>query len=56
MVELRRLGVLTRLLADGALQISPPLVATRADVDALAEEIASAASAAAEPARARMRS
>jgi adenosylmethionine-8-amino-7-oxononanoate aminotransferase len=47
MRELRRLGVLTRLLADGGLQISPPFVATRADFDALAEAIAAAATAAA---------
>ena len=40
MAELRRRGVLTRLLADGALQISPSLVSTRADFDALAEAIA----------------
>ena len=40
MAELRRRGVLSRLLADGALQISPPLVSTRADFDALAEAIA----------------
>ena len=39
MAELRRRGVLSRLLADGALQISPPLVSTRADFDALAEAI-----------------
>ncbi len=38
--ELRTRGVLSRLLADGALQISPPLVSTRADFDALAEAIA----------------
>jgi adenosylmethionine-8-amino-7-oxononanoate aminotransferase len=47
MAELRRLGVLTRLLADGALQISPPLVSTRADFDALAEAIGAAVEAAA---------
>ncbi len=40
MAELRRRGVLSRLLADGALQISPPLVSTRADFDGLAEAIA----------------
>jgi adenosylmethionine-8-amino-7-oxononanoate aminotransferase len=45
--ELRRLGVLTRLLADGALQISPPLVSTRSDFDALAEAIGAAVEAAA---------
>jgi adenosylmethionine-8-amino-7-oxononanoate aminotransferase len=37
--ELRRLGVLTRVLADGGLQISPPLVSTREDFDALAEAV-----------------
>ncbi len=40
MAKLRRRGVLSRLLADGALQISPPLVSTRADFKALAEAIA----------------
>jgi adenosylmethionine-8-amino-7-oxononanoate aminotransferase len=40
--ELRNRGVLSRVLADGALQISPPLVADRADFDALAAAIASA--------------
>ena len=45
--ELRRRGVLTRTLADGALQVSPPLVSTRADFDALAAAIADAAEAAA---------
>ena len=40
MAELRSRGVLSRLLADGALQISPPLVSTRADFDGLAEAIA----------------
>jgi adenosylmethionine-8-amino-7-oxononanoate aminotransferase len=48
MAELRRRGVLTRLLAGGALQISPPLVSTRADFDALADAIAGAVAAAAE--------
>jgi adenosylmethionine-8-amino-7-oxononanoate aminotransferase len=47
MVDLRRRGVLTRLLAGGALQISPPLVATRADFDELAAAIAAAVEAAA---------
>ena len=42
LAELRRLGVLSRLLADGALQISPALVCTRADLDALAYAIAEA--------------
>jgi putrescine aminotransferase len=36
---LRRHGVLTRTLADGALQISPALVSTRADFDLLAGAI-----------------
>jgi adenosylmethionine-8-amino-7-oxononanoate aminotransferase len=40
--ELRRRGVLTRILADGALQISPPFVSTREDFDALADAIAGA--------------
>jgi len=40
MAELRSRGVLSRLLADGALQISPPLVSTRADFDGLAAAIA----------------
>jgi adenosylmethionine-8-amino-7-oxononanoate aminotransferase len=40
--ELRTRGVLSRVLADGALQISPPLVTTRADLDALANAIADA--------------
>src|SRR4051794_5546725 len=44
---LRRHGVLTRLLADGALQISPSFVSTRADFDALAEAIAGAVESAA---------
>jgi adenosylmethionine-8-amino-7-oxononanoate aminotransferase len=43
LAELRRLGVLSRILADGALQISPSFVATREDFDLLAETIASAA-------------
>jgi putrescine---pyruvate transaminase len=47
MAELRSRGVLSRLMADGALQISPPLVSTRADFDALAEAIADSADAAA---------
>src|SRR5438105_7855867 len=51
MAELRRRGVLTRLLVGGALQISPPLVSTRADFDALADAIAGAADAAAEARR-----
>lgn len=38
---LRRVGVLTRILADGALQISPSFVSTRADLDLLANAIAS---------------
>jgi putrescine aminotransferase len=44
--ELRGRSVLSRVLADGALQISPPFVTTRADLDALAEAIAEAADAA----------
>ena len=40
LAELRRRGVLSRVLADGALQISPPLVTTREDLDLLAEAIA----------------
>jgi len=48
MSELRRRGVLTRLLAGGALQISPPLVSTRTDFDELADAIAGAVVAAAE--------
>lgn len=43
LAELRRRGVLSRVLADGALQISPPLVTTRDDLDRLAEAIADAA-------------
>jgi len=42
LAALRRLGVLSRLLADGALQISPSFVSTRADLDALADAIAAA--------------
>ena len=42
LAALRRRGVLTRLLADGALQISPSFVSTRADFDALAGAIADA--------------
>jgi adenosylmethionine-8-amino-7-oxononanoate aminotransferase len=45
--ELRARGVLTRLLADGALQISPPFVSTREDFDELAGSIAAALDAAA---------
>jgi adenosylmethionine-8-amino-7-oxononanoate aminotransferase len=44
--ELRGHGVLSRVLADGALQISPSLVADRADFDALATAIADALDAA----------
>jgi putrescine aminotransferase len=40
MTRLRRDGVLSRVLADGALQISPPLVTTRADLEGLADAIA----------------
>jgi putrescine---pyruvate transaminase len=40
MAQLRRAGVLTRVLADGALQISPPFVTTRADLEGLADAIA----------------
>ena len=40
--DLRSRGVLSRVLADGALQISPPLVSDRADFDALADAIAGA--------------
>jgi adenosylmethionine-8-amino-7-oxononanoate aminotransferase len=47
MAELRRRGVLTRLLADGGFQISPPFVSTREDFDVLAEAIGDAATAAA---------
>ena len=46
LAELRRRGVLSRVLADGALQISPPFVSTRADFDALAEAIAESVDAA----------
>ena len=56
MAELRRRGVLTRLLVGGALQISPPLVSTRADFDALADAVdaaITACSAARTPATAR---
>jgi adenosylmethionine-8-amino-7-oxononanoate aminotransferase len=45
--ELRSRGVLSRVLADGGLQISPPLVTTRADLDTLADAIADAVEAAA---------
>jgi putrescine---pyruvate transaminase len=37
MAKLRESGVLTRVLADGALQISPPFVTSRADLGDLAE-------------------
>jgi len=47
LAELRSRGVLSRVLADGALQISPPFVTTRADLDTLAEAIADAVEAAA---------
>jgi adenosylmethionine-8-amino-7-oxononanoate aminotransferase len=40
LAQLRRAGVLSRVLADGALQISPPFVTTRADLDRLSEAIA----------------
>lgn len=40
MTQLRREGVLSRVLADGALQISPPFVTSRADLDGLARAIA----------------
>ena len=40
MTRLRRDGVLSRVLADGALQISPPFVTTRADLEGLADAIA----------------
>jgi putrescine---pyruvate transaminase len=40
MAQLRRAGVLSRVLADGALQISPPLVTTRADLEGLTDAIA----------------
>jgi putrescine---pyruvate transaminase len=40
--ELRARGVLSRVLADGALQISPSLVSERADFDELASAIADA--------------
>jgi len=42
LAELRRRGILSRVLADGALQISPPLVTTRGDLDDLTEAIADA--------------
>jgi putrescine---pyruvate transaminase len=45
MAQLRRAGVLTRVLADGALQISPPFVTTRADLEGLADAIAGLAEA-----------
>jgi putrescine---pyruvate transaminase len=45
MAQLRRDGVLTRVLADGALQISPPFVTTRADLEGLADAIAGLAEA-----------
>lgn len=38
--RLRQAGVLSRVLADGALQISPPFVTSRADLDRLSEAIA----------------
>lgn len=40
LTRLRQAGVLSRILADGALQISPPFVTSRADLDRLAEAIA----------------
>ena len=40
--QLRARGVLSRVLADGALQISPPFVSTREDFDALASAIGDA--------------
>jgi putrescine---pyruvate transaminase len=40
LARLRRAGVLSRVLADGALQISPPFVTSRADLEVLAEAIA----------------
>lgn len=49
--ELRRLGVLTRLLAGGALQISPSLVIADEDVKQLAESIGCALEAARRPER-----
>jgi adenosylmethionine-8-amino-7-oxononanoate aminotransferase len=48
--DLRGRGVLTRLLADGGLQISPPFVSTREDFDGLAEAISTALDAAVVPA------
>src|SRR5262249_59659903 len=44
--ELRGHGVLSRMLADGALQVSPPLVTNSADTAALAVAIADAVDAA----------
>ena len=40
LARLRRSGVLSRVLADGALQISPPFVTSRADLDRMSEAIA----------------
>jgi putrescine---pyruvate transaminase len=40
LARLRRNGVLSRVLADGALQVSPPFVTSRADLDRLSEAIA----------------
>ena len=42
LAELRRRSVLSRVLADGALQVSPPFVTTRTDHEAHAEAIAGA--------------
>jgi adenosylmethionine-8-amino-7-oxononanoate aminotransferase len=44
--DLRSQGVLSRILADGALQVSPPLVTNAADLDALAQAITDALEAA----------
>jgi putrescine---pyruvate transaminase len=44
--ELRSHGVLSRVLADGALQVSPPLVTSADDLDALAEAMTDAVEAA----------
>jgi adenosylmethionine-8-amino-7-oxononanoate aminotransferase len=46
LAELRGRGVLSRVLAEGALQISPPFVTTREDLDLLAAAIADAVTAA----------
>lgn len=46
LAELRRRGVLSRVLADGAIQISPPFVTAREDLDFLAGAIAEAVDAA----------